>query len=305
MEPPDLKNSFFRVFITYLTAAAAGSIAFFSAPDMDPLMRILVADVVATFVVYAASVGAANTSFYDAYWSVAPPLLLVLAWALPEATGADVTRQAILLIALGYWGARLTWNWARGWTGLDHEDWRYVDFRKRFPAPIFELVNLTGLHFFPTLIVFLALTGGLFAWTSPSSVGVLAWLGGAVTVAGTTLQLVADNDLRAFRNAHGGTGRILDTGVWTWSRHPNYFGEICVWWGVWLVGADAAAPLWTITGPLAITGLFVFVSIPLIDKRMAARREGWNEHVRKTRSLLPLPLRRSSGPRAAAESHTR
>ncbi|HCH64616.1 MAG TPA: hypothetical protein DFR83_17550, partial [Deltaproteobacteria bacterium] len=168
-----------------------------------------------------------------------------------------------------------------------------------------ELVNLTGLHFFPTLIVFLALTGGLFAWTSPSSVGVLAWLGGAVTVAGTTLQLVADNDLRAFRNAHGGTGRILDTGVWTWSRHPNYFGEICVWWGVWLVGADAAAPLWTITGPLAITGLFVFVSIPLIDKRMAARREGWNEHVRKTRSLLPLPLRRSSGPRAAAESHTR
>ena len=64
-----------------------------------------------------------------------------------------------------------------------------------------------------------------------------------------------------------------------------------MWWGVWLVGCDASAPLWTISGPLAITGLFVFVSIPLIDKRMAQRREDWSAHVRKTRALLPLPRR--------------
>ena len=146
------------------------------------------------------------------------------------------------------------------------------------------------------------MTGGLFAWTSPASAGTWAWLGGAVIVAGTTLQLVADNELRAFRSAHGGTGRILDSGVWTWSRHPNYFGEICVWWGVWLIGVDAAAPLWTITGPLAITGLFLFVSIPLIDKRMAKRREGWDDHVRRTRALLPLPLRAPSASRSANDS---
>ena len=291
MDKPSRNNSFFRVFITYLAAGAAGVIAFFATPEMDPLIRILVADVVATFVVYGASVGAANTSFYDAYWSVAPPMLLVLAWALPEATEANPTRQWILLMALGYWGARLTWNWARGWTGLDHEDWRYVDFRNRYPAPVFEFINLMGLHFFPTLMVFLALTGGIFAWTSMASTGVAAWLGGAVIVGGTTLQLVADNQLRDFRRSHGGSGLILDSGVWTWSRHPNYFGEICVWWGVWLVGCDASAPLWTVSGPLTITGLFVFVSIPLIDKRMAQRREGWSAHVRKTRALLPLPRR--------------
>ena len=293
METATRNNSFFRVFITYVTAATTGAMVFFATPEMAPLVRLLIADVAATFVVYAASVSAANTSFYDAYWSVAPPLLLVLAWALPEATGADLTRQSILLGALGYWGARLTWNWARGWTGLSHEDWRYVAFRKKYPALVFEFINLTGLHFFPTLIVFLAMTGGFFAWTSSEPAGVLAWLGGAVTVGGTSLQLVADNQLRAFRKAHDGTGRILDTGVWAWSRHPNYFGEVSVWWGVWLVGVDASAPLWTIAGPLAITGLFVFISIPMLDKRMAERREGWDAHAQKTRALLPLPPRAS------------
>ena len=66
-----------------------------------------------------------------------------------------------------------------------------------------------------------------------------------------------------------------------------------MWWGVWLVGVDASAPLWTIAGPLAITGLFVFISIPMLDKRMAERREGWDAHLQKTRALLPLPPRAS------------
>jgi steroid 5-alpha reductase family enzyme len=292
MAPSARWNGFFRVFVVYLAAAVTAVLTFAATPEMPPVLRLLLADVVATFVVYSASVGAANTSFYDAYWSVAPPLLLVLGWALPEAVGADTLRQSILLFALTMWGIRLTWNWARGWSGPDHEDWRYVAYRERFPAPVFELVNLFGLHFFPTLIVFLAMTGGVFAWTSPAPAGVLAWLGGAVVLGGTALEFVADNELRAFRRAHGGTGRILDTGVWSWSRHPNYFGEVCVWWGVWLVGVDASAPLWTVLGPLAITGLFVVVSIPLLDRRMAESRAGWAEHVAKTRALLPLPRRR-------------
>lgn len=291
MQKQTRANGFFRVFMTYLVASAAGALVFFATPEHGPLVRLLLADVVATFVVYGASVGAANTSFYDAYWSVAPPLLLLLGLALPESVGADETRQWILLGALTYWGIRLTWNWARGWTGLDHEDWRYVHYRTTLPAPVFEVVNLVGLQFMPTFLVFGALTGGIFAWTDATPAGPLAWVGGAIIVGGTTIQLLADNQLRAFRKAHGGTGRILDTGLWTWSRHPNYFGELCVWWGVWVVGLDVGAPWWTVLGPLAMTGLFNFISLPLIEKRMGERREDWASHVAKTRAILPLPRR--------------
>ena len=291
MTTPRRNASLFRVFIVYLAAIAAGAATFFGCPEAEPLWRLLLADGVATVVVYGASVGAANTSFYDAYWSVAPPLLLMLGWALPSSATADSTRQLLLLLPLSYWSLRLTWNWARGWTGLDHEDWRYVAYRQQLPAPVFELVNFGGLHFFPTLIVFLALSGGFFAWTAPGAVGPLAWLGAAVITGGTSLQLIADNQLRAFRLDKQNQGRILHTGAWRWSRHPNYFGEVCVWWGVWAVGMDAAAPWWTLAGPLAITGLFVFISIPLLERRMAERRPDWAAHVQQTRALLPLPRR--------------
>ncbi len=278
-----------RLVVSYGAALLAGGVVFFSTPDAGPLARLLLADVVATFVVYGASVGAANTSFYDAYWSVVPPLLLMLGWALPEAAGADRTRQLLLVSALSVWGIRLTWNWARGWTGFDHEDWRYVDFRDRLPPLVFELVNLAGLHFFPTLIVFLSLTGGIFAWLAPGPAGGLAWLGASVILGGAALQFVADNALRRFRQGRTSSGEILCSGVWAWSRHPNYFGEIMVWWGVWLVGVDAGAPGWTVWGPLAMTTMFRVVSIPLIEARMARRRSGWAEHVECTRMLLPLP----------------
>jgi len=293
MSVPQISRSqaFFRVVVTYVAALSAGAIVFFAGPDSEPLLRLLLADVVATFVVYGASVGASNTSFYDAYWSVVPPLLLVLAWSLPDAQTADPTRQWLLLGALSYWGVRLTWNWARGWTGFDHEDWRYVDFRRKLPAPLFEVVNLAGLHLFPTLIVFLAMTGGVFAWRSPEAAGPLALVGAGVIVAATTLQLVADNALRQFRLEKKSRDDILSTGVWSWSRHPNYFGEICVWWGVWLVGLDGGAPAWTVAGPVAMTLMFRTVSIPLIERRMAARRSGWAAHVARTPMLLPLPGR--------------
>ena len=142
------RNSFFRVFITYVTAATTGAMVFFATPGTSPLVVLLV-DVAATFVVYAASVGAANTSFYDAYWSVA--LLLVLVRALLEANGADITRQSILLGALG-WGARLTWNWAR----LDGARPRRLAIRgfPQISSAGLEFINLTGLHFFPTFMSF-------------------------------------------------------------------------------------------------------------------------------------------------------
>src|SRR5262249_96464 len=112
-----------------------------------------------------------------------------------------------------------------------------------------------------------------------------------VTAAGIAVEAVADRQLRRFlRDASG----VVDTGLWRLSRHPNYFGEITFWWGLWLFGL-AAAPrwAWTAIGPLSITVLFLAVSIPWMDRRMRARHPAWAEKTASLPALVPWPWRRA------------
>ena len=132
------------------------------APIADPIMRTLAADVVATLVIFGWSYAYDNSSFYDAYWSVIPPAIAVY-WVMLAEPTVPALRTNGLLLVIFLWGIRLTWNWARGWTGLDHEDWRYVDFRTQFPRA-YWLVSLGGIHFLPTLTV---LAGLVLAWPAP------------------------------------------------------------------------------------------------------------------------------------------
>ena len=112
-----------------------------------------------------------------------------------------------------------------------------------------------------------------------------------ITAGAILVELVADEQMRAFARSKE-RGAIMDRGLWAWSRHPNYFGELGFWWGLWLFGI-AAAPgwWWTIVGPLAMTAMFLFASIPMLDERSAERRPGYAEHMRRVSALLPLPPR--------------
>ena len=126
----------------------------------------------------------------------------------------------------------------------------------------------------------------------PSPVGWLDALAAAVIVLGIGFELVADEQLRHFVVSKPERGELLDTGLWAWSRHPNYFGEMSFWWGLWLFGVAADAIWWwTVVGPLAIALMFVFVSLPMIETRMAARREGWAEYVKRVPLVIPRPPR--------------
>lgn len=291
---PSRSESLARVVVVYTVATLVGAFVVLTGPWPELLPRLLAADVVATLLVYTASVGAGNTSVYDPYWSVVPILLLGGLALLPDAAQGDPQRQLMLLGGVLAWGLRLTWNWARSWTGMDHEDWRYVAFRQRHSRPVFEAINLFGLHLFPTLMVFLGLTGAIGAFVDPTPTGTLGWAGLAVCLTGTLFELVAD--IQLVRHRRSGAGGILRTGLWKWSRHPNYFGEILFWWGIYLFGLDAGPEhWWTGAGPLTITAMFVFVSVPLLEKRMAARRPGWEAHAAATSAILPLPPRRSGG----------
>jgi steroid 5-alpha reductase family enzyme len=139
----------------------------------------------------------------------------------------------------------------------------------------------------------LSLLPAVVSGTRP--LGVLDALGLAVTAGAVALETIADEQLRTFRLGNPPPGTILDTGLWSLCRHPNYLGELSFWWGLYLFGV-AADPTWwpAIVGPLSITALFAFLSVPLIDKRSLARRAGYREHMDRVPALFPWPLRQSS-----------
>lgn len=282
-----------RVTIAYVVALAAGGLTVGLAPIEDPILRTLAADLVATFVIFGFSVAYDNSSFYDAYWSVIP-IAIVLYWMGLAGPDAPALRAAAVLFVVFVWGWRLTFNWARGWSGLDHEDWRYVDFRTRFPR-FYWAVSLAGIHLFPTFIVF---AGMLAVW--PALVGPgrpVGWLDGlalVVGLGGIGLEWLADRQLHAFVRGPKRPGETLRTGLWRYSRHPNYLGEMMIWWSLWLFGlaADPAWAAWAVLAPLAMTAMFLFVSIPLIENRALERRPGYRQVIEETSMLIPLPPRR-------------
>lgn len=250
---------------------------------------VAVADVLATAIVFGFSVAFDNSSVYDAYWSVAP---MVIAPALAAIGSGDVARKAVVVALVFAWGARLTYNWARGWQGLGHEDWRYVELRRFGRA--YWVVSFVGLHMMPTALVFLGCLSLFPALvTGRAPLGPVDAAAFFVTAGAIALEAAADQQLRKFRLSNPPPGTILESGVWSWCRHPNYLGEIGVWWGLCLfaLAADRAA-WWTVVGPLAITSLFAFVSVPLLDTRSLARRPGYAEHMARVPALFPWPRRR-------------
>ncbi len=197
-------------------------------------------------------------------------------------------RQILVTVLVLLYALRLTSNFYRDWPGLAKEDFRYVDFRRRF-GRLYWPVSFLGIHLFPTVMVFLGCLP-MYAISRPGVDG-LRWLDAVaalVTLGAIGLAFVADEQLRGFRRDPANRGRCIRTGLWARSRHPNYLGEIATWWGFWLF-ALAAGPVWwwTGAGAAAITLMFVFVSVPMMEKRALATRTGYGEYRARTPMLLP------------------
>lgn len=284
MEPKKIKG-FVWCFVVYAIAAAAAGVAVLLLPDAHPIARAAAADIAATAVVFGFSVAKNNSSLYDPYWSVIPPVIAV-AWAF----GGDpnLVRALLVIAMVSWWGIRLTHNWARGWPGLHHEDWRYVRLREK-NGKFYWIVSFLGIHFFPTVLVFL---GCLSLWPAlhepARDLNVLDGIALVVTAGSILIEQVADNQLRAFVLSKPAKGTIMDRGLWGRSRHPNYFGEQGFWVGLALFGlaADPSA-YYVLAGPAAMMFLFNAISIPMIEKRNRERRPGWVEHAKKTNWCMP------------------
>ncbi len=278
-------RAFAWIVAAYVAAGAAGVAAAWMLAVDHPIAIVAVADLVATVVVFAFSVAFRNSSFYDAYWSVAP-IAIALYWA-AVGSAAVRARQMLVVALVIAWGVRLTANWARGWRGLAHEDWRYVQLQRQ-TGRAYWLVSFLGIHLMPTVWVFLGclpLYQSLVLGTRP-----LGWFDAVATVVtggAIWIEARADAELRAFRAASP-SGTVLANGLWAWSRHPNYFGEMSFWWGLWLFGMAADPGWWfTIAGALSITLMFVFVSLPMMETRMLERRPAFAAHRARTSMVIP------------------
>lgn len=285
-------RSLLHVLLAYVVAVGVAAWWLYRGPDTPYLwLDGLVADVLATLVVFGFSRLHHNSSFYDAYWSVIPPLLAAYWWS--ESTPhVNDTRNWLVLGVILVWAVRLTANWVYTFPGLHHEDWRYPMVRAN-AGRLELLADLFGIHLFPTLQVFLGMVPVYVAVTQVGrSVGWLDWLAVAIGLGAVALELAADTQMHRFVRTRE-PGQVMDRGLWAWSRHPNYFGEISFWFALGLFGL-AASPFdwwWVFVGFLGMVLLFVFASIPMMEKRSLERRPSYQDVVDRVPMLVPRPPR--------------
>ena len=250
-------------------------------------INLLIADIAATVFVFIFSVIFKNASVYDPYWSV-QPIVIVLCFAL----GSRLTFATVLiLISVFYWGIRLTGNWAYTFGGLNCQDWRYTKFENE-NGKLYPFISFTGIHMMPTLIVYLCTLPAVFVIVNEVQANIGSIIGTVICIGAATLQLAADTEMHKFRKS--GRHGLIRTGLWKYARHPNYLGEILMWWGI---GIQAVSVMpqdwWLLAGAAANTIMFFTVSIPLADQRQS-QKPGYAEYKASTRSLLPVPKKQVS-----------
>lgn len=267
------------------TKAGFGDILSFLNPEQ---LYVLAYTTYMTMILFIGSVVHRNSSIYDAYWSVAPPVFITLGLLI---SGQWSARELMMSAVVFIWAIRLTANWVYTWPGMHHQDWRYTQLRKD-TGLLYPLVNFTGIHFFPTLMVYVAFTPAILIYTQPDTpLNYWDWIALLIGLGSVGIQGLADYQMHQFRKSN--QGKINNQGLWKYSRHPNYLGEIGVWLAVFTFGLGAGLPWWPyILCPLSMAGMFVVISIPMMEKRQSAK-PGWEEYKKQTGKLLPKRIRNS------------
>ena len=272
--------SFIAVTLVYILATVVG-VTFYCTLTFDWWLALLIADVAATVATFLFSILFQNASVYDPYWSVQPPVILVA-----FAIGKELTALGVLLlVVVSFWAIRLTANWAYTFGGLNHQDWRYTMLKEK-TGVFYPAINFVGIHMVPTLVVYGCILPAVYAVREGLAANLASVLFLLLSLGAAIMQGIADIEMHKFRKHRDGA--FIRVGLWKYSRHPNYLGEILMWWGVAL-SVICAAPraYYLAAGAVANTVLFFAVSIPMADGRQS-RKEGFAEYKKQTRMLLPI-----------------
>jgi steroid 5-alpha reductase family enzyme len=281
--------AFSMVLLTYIVALGAAIGIGYLLPTMHVILLTLIADVIATIIVFIFSVIFNNISFYDPYWSV-QPIAIAIYWFVLGYGTANLIRQILILSVVSFWGLRLTINWMRGWKDIKHEDWRYTKYREDQPK-FFWFIAFAGLEMMPTLVVFLGCTAMYPALVEyGTAINVFDGLAVGITVIATLIELVADEQLKIFCKKNDDPNRVMDLGLWSVSRHPNYFGEVAFWCGLFffaLATREYIPWIWTIAGPIVMILLFYAISIPLMERRQLVKKSSYADYKKRVSRFIP------------------
>jgi steroid 5-alpha reductase family enzyme len=235
----------------------------------------------------------------DVAWGLGFVLVAWLSFALADGTAE---RKTLVVVLTSIWGVRLAAYLAWRDRGKE-EDFRYREMRARYGRR-FPLVSLVAVFAFQ----------GLGIWTvslpvqaaqvpdSPSTLTVLDFAGVFLWVVGMFFESVGDLQLARFKADLGNRGKVLDEGLWRYTRHPNYFGDFCVWWGLYAI-ALATGAWWSVVGPLMMSCILLRLSgVPVMERHLRQQRPGYEQYAQRTSAFLPSPPRER---RQAATGTTR
>lgn len=245
---------------------------------------------------WRASVAIRDVSFIDAFWALG---MVLLAWSAAVQAGFDGLRTQLILVLVTIWGLRLAAHLFLRWRAQG-EDPRYAKIIARtMEAKGWSWSRTALLSVFLTqapLLFITCLPAQLGIWASathpPAVAGRLAKFGMFAAFIGIAFETIGDLQLNRFRNDPANKGKVLDTGLWRYTRHPNYFGDALTWWGLWLVAAEAGweIALASVVGPIFLTFTLVkWSGKALLEKGLHKSRPGYADYVQRTSGFIPWP----------------
>ena len=257
---------------------------------MNEVAQILTANFVILIacmvLLWLISIPLRDVSFVDSFWAAG---FIVVAGSTYAMTGGSERSQWLFLIT-AVWGARLAMYLILRWR-REGPDGRYVALLKKAPGNV-HLFSLRKVFLMqaPLLwVVSLPVQLGQIE-SEPLRLGVLAWVGVVLAAVGIFFEAVGDHQMMAFKSEPGNAGKVMDRGLWRYTRHPNYFGDCCVWWGLYLIAAETSLGAWSIFGPLLLTWLLVrWSGVPLLERRLQRSRPGYADYLKRTSSFIPWP----------------
>ena len=250
--------------------------------NFDGWLYILIWHVSATLIIFLFSNIHKNSSIYDPFWHVAPiPIVFYIA----KQSSLPTLELNLVLAAFLFWALRLTYNWYLNWNNLDHEDFRYIDLKNNNKYMAF-INDLFGIHLIPTLIVNVSLYP-IYVALNSESLNELVYVGFIIIIIAVVIQYISDDQMRKFRKDESNLGKTMKYGLWKYSRHPNYLGEVSFWFGIYIFAlASGLTTIWLLACPIVMLALFVFISCPMMDNRSLKRRSEYKEYMDKTPQLF-------------------
>lgn len=232
-----------------------------------------------------------DASIVDPFWGAS---FVIVTWAAFGAAGDPGSRQFLVAVLVAVWGLRLATYLTIRSIGED-EDYRYQAMRRRWGSA-FPLISLGTVFLLQALLMWVVSLPAQVTMVNPDDPGWLAWVGVGLWAVGLFFEAVGDRQLARFKADPGNKGKVMDRGLWRYTRHPNYFGDFCVWWGIFLVAITGLSMLWTIVGPVLMSFLLLRVSgVALLEKTIGKRRPGYEEYAERTNAFFPGPPSRESG----------